>query len=114
RLPAGQRVGPEGAGVAGGDRSAVSDARDAVGAVWRIESARIVSALARFTGDFALAEDVAQEAVAAALVSWPRDGVPREPAGWLMKVGKRRAIDAFRRRGALDERYAAIAHELGD
>jgi RNA polymerase sigma factor (sigma-70 family) len=88
--------------------------REAVAAVWRIESARIVGALARYTGDFALAEDLAQEALAEALVSWPRDGVPRQPAGWLLTTGRRRAIDAFRRRSALDERYAALARDLGE
>jgi RNA polymerase sigma factor (sigma-70 family) len=86
--------------------------REAVAAVWRIESARIVGALARYTGDFALAEDLAQEALAEALVTWPRDGAPRNPAGWLLTVGRRRAIDAFRRRAALDERYAALARGL--
>ena len=85
--------------------------REAVEAVWRIESARIVATLARHTGDFALAEDVAQEALAEALVSWPRDGVPDHPAGWLLTTGRRRAIDAFRRRSALDERYAVLARE---
>ncbi|MBB4905816.1 RNA polymerase sigma factor [Actinophytocola algeriensis] len=88
--------------------------RKAVAAVWRIESARIVGALARYTGDFALAEDLAQEALAEALVNWPRDGVPHNPAGWLLTVGRRRAIDAFRRRSALDERYAAFARDLGE
>ena len=88
--------------------------REAVAAVWRIESARVVGALARYTGDFALAEDLAQEALAEALVNWPRDGVPRNPAGWLLTVGRRRAIDAFRRRSARDERYAALAHDLGE
>jgi RNA polymerase sigma factor (sigma-70 family) len=88
--------------------------REAVAAVWRIESARIVGALARYTGDFALAEDLAQEALAEALVTWPRDGVPRNPTGWLLTVGRRRAIDAFRRRAALDERYAALARNLGE
>ena len=88
--------------------------REAVAAVWRIESARIVGALARYTGDFALAEDLAQEALAEALVSWPRDGVPGSPAGWLLTVGRRRAIDAFRRRAALDERYAVLARDLGE
>lgn len=78
-------------------------------AVWRMESARIVGALARATGDVSLAEDVAQEALAAALVSWPRDGVPDNPAAWLTTVGRRRAIDAIRRRAALDDRYAAMA-----
>ncbi|AYF75379.1 RNA polymerase subunit sigma-24 [Nocardia yunnanensis] len=88
--------------------------RDAVAAVWRIESARIVGALARYTGDFALAEDLAQEALAEALVAWPREGVPRNPAGWLLTVGRRRAIDAFRRRAVRDDRYRALAHELGE
>jgi RNA polymerase sigma factor (sigma-70 family) len=83
-------------------------------AAWRIESARIVGALARYAGDFALAEDLAQEALAEALVTWPRDGVPRNPAGWLLAVGRRRAIDAFRRRAALDERYAALARDPGE
>jgi predicted RNA polymerase sigma factor len=77
-----------------------------------MESARIVGTLARFTGDFALAEDLAQEALAEALVAWPRDGVPSKPAGWLLTVGRRRAIDSFRRRSALDERYAALARDL--
>ena len=88
--------------------------RRAVEAVWRIESARIVGALARYTADFSLAEDLAQEALAEALVAWPRDGVPREPAGWLLTVGRRRAIDTFRRRAARDERYAALARDLGE
>ncbi|MGD9986687.1 RNA polymerase sigma factor [Pseudonocardia sp.] len=88
--------------------------RQAVAAVWRIESARIVGALARYTGDFALAEDLAQEALAEALVSWPRDGVPGNPAGWLLTTGRRRAIDAFRRRSARDARYAALAHGLSE
>lgn len=98
--------------MAGVDRPAVSSStRQAVEAVWRIESAHIVSTLVRYTGDFALAEDVAQEALAAALVTWPRDGVPANPAGWLLTTARRRAIDAFRRRSALDERYAALALE---
>ncbi len=88
--------------------------RRAVEAVWRIESARIVGALARYTGDFALAEDLAQEALAEALVTWPVDGVPRNQAGWLLTVGRRRAIDGFRRRAALDERYATLARGLDD
>jgi RNA polymerase sigma factor (sigma-70 family) len=88
--------------------------REAVAAVWRIESARIVGALARYAGDFALAEDLAQEALAEALVTWPRDGVPGNPAGWLLTVGRRRAIDAFRRRATLDKKYAALARDLGE
>jgi RNA polymerase sigma factor (sigma-70 family) len=80
--------------------------------VWRIESARIVGSLARYTGDFALAEDLAQEALAEALVTWSRDGVPRDPGAWLRTAGRRRAIDAFRRRSARDERYATLARGL--
>ncbi|MGK4578782.1 RNA polymerase sigma factor [Kitasatospora sp. HPMI-4] len=89
-------------------------ARRAVEAVWRIESARIVGALARYTGDFALAEDVAQEALAEALVTWSRDGAPANPVGWLLVTARRRAIDAFRRRSALDERYAVLAGRLAE
>ncbi|UMG93007.1 DUF6596 domain-containing protein [Nocardioides sp. TF02-7] len=88
------------------------EARREVEAVWRMESARIVGALARYAGDLALAEDLAQEALAEALVTWPRDGVPDRPVGWLLTVARRRAIDGFRRRSALDERYAALAHGL--
>jgi RNA polymerase sigma factor (sigma-70 family) len=88
--------------------------RKAVEAVWRIESARIVGALARLTGDFPLAEDLAQEALAEALVKWPIEGVPRNPTGWLLTVGRRRAIDTYRRRAALDDRYAAFARELDE
>jgi RNA polymerase sigma factor (sigma-70 family) len=79
-----------------------------VEAVWRIESARIVAALTRLTGDFGLAEDAAQEAVAEALVSWPLAS-PANPAGWLMATAQRRAIDALRRRAALQDRYALLA-----
>lgn len=89
-----------------------SEARAAVDAVWRMESARIVGALARYTGDFSLAEDLAQEAVAEALVSWAVDGVPDRPSGWLLTTGRRRAVDAFRRRSARDSRYALLARGL--
>ncbi|MEV6235963.1 DUF6596 domain-containing protein [Lentzea sp. NPDC051838] len=88
--------------------------RKAVAAVWRIDSARIIGALTRYTGDFALAEDLAQEALAEALVTWPREGVPNNPAGWLLTVGRRRAIDAFRRRSNQDAKYAAMAHHLSE
>ncbi|MFD2793351.1 RNA polymerase sigma factor [Promicromonospora vindobonensis] len=99
------------------DRPALTEqdrARRTVEAIWRIESARIVGALTRYTRDFELAEDVAQEALAAALVSWPRDGTPRDPAAWLIATARRRAIDAYRRRAGRDERYAALAHGLAE
>lgn len=88
------------------------EARRAVETVWRMESARIVGALARYTGDLALAEDVAQEALAEALVAWPRDGAPANPVGWLLTTARRRAIDAYRRQSARDQRYAALASQL--
>ncbi|MFJ4265265.1 RNA polymerase sigma factor [Paenarthrobacter nicotinovorans] len=91
-----------------------NEARAAVEAVWRSESARIVGALARYTGDFSLAEDLAQEALAEAIVSWSVNGIPRQPAGWLMTAGKRRAIDTFRRRSVEDEKYALLAHGLSE
>ncbi|MCT9868119.1 RNA polymerase sigma factor [Paenarthrobacter aurescens] len=91
-----------------------NEARDAVEAVWRSESARIVGALARYTGDFTLAEDLAQEALAEALVSWSVSGVPTEPAGWLLTAGRRRAIDSFRRRAVRDEKYALLARDLSE
>ncbi|MET0726567.1 MAG: RNA polymerase sigma factor [Leifsonia sp.] len=86
--------------------------RRSVAAVWRIEAARIVATLTRVTGDFALAEDLAQEALVDAIEQWPRDGIPRNPGAWLTAVAKRKAIDGWRRRERLDERYSAIAHDL--
>jgi RNA polymerase sigma factor (sigma-70 family) len=103
----------QGLSATGGPPSTES-ARRAVEAVWRIESARIVGALARYTGDFELAEDVAQEAVAEALVTWSRDGAPANPVGWLLATARRRAIDSFRRRSALDQRYAMLAGQLAE
>ena len=84
----------------------------AIEAVWRIESSRIVATLARTTGDFGLAEDLAQEALVEALEQWPKEGTPRNPGAWLTMVAKRRAIDVWRRRSRLEDRYAAIAHDL--
>jgi RNA polymerase sigma factor (sigma-70 family) len=81
-------------------------------ALWRIEGARIVAVLARVTGDVGLAEDLAQEAVADALAQWPRSGIPQHPAAWLTTVARRKAIDAWRRAGRLDEHYRAIARGL--
>ncbi|HJR91530.1 MAG TPA: sigma-70 family RNA polymerase sigma factor [Acidimicrobiia bacterium] len=89
-------------------------ARAAIEAVWRIESARIVGVLTRYTGDFGLAEDVAQEALAEALVSWPDSGVPDNPAAWLLTTARRRAIDAFRRNSLRDDRYASLARDAAD
>ncbi|WP_203580819.1 RNA polymerase sigma factor [Microbacterium hibisci] len=94
-------------------------ARRAVEAVWREESARIVAALTRHTGDFAWAEDLAQEALVEALASWPASGIPDNPGAWLMSVAKRRAIDGWRRRERLAQREPmfvteALAAETSD
>lgn len=80
--------------------------------MWRIESARIVATLSRYVGDVGLAEDLAQEAVVDALRQWPIDGTPSSPGAWLTAVAKRKAIDGWRRRERLDERYAALARDL--
>ncbi|WP_405002683.1 RNA polymerase sigma factor [Georgenia subflava] len=90
------------------------DVRRTVDAVWRIESARIVSTLTRMTGDVGLAEDLAQDALVEALARWPESGVPRNAGAWLTAVAKRRAIDGWRRRDRLDERYRAMAHDLSE
>jgi len=73
------------------------EARRAIEAVWRIESAGLIAALTRMTGDVGLAEDLAQDALVAALERWPESGVPERPGAWLMAAAKRKAIDAHRR-----------------
>ncbi len=85
--------------------------RRAVEAVWRAESARIVAALTRYTGDFSWAEDLAQAALLEALVAWPESGIPDNPGAWLMTVSKRRAVDGWRRRERLEEREILLGNE---
>lgn len=87
-------------------------ARRAVEAVWRGESARIVSALTRHTGDFPWAEDLAQEALVEALAGWPRTGIPDNPGAWLLSVAKRRAIDGWRRRERMAAREPLFAVDV--
>jgi len=89
------------------------DVRRTVEAVWRMESANLVIALTRLVRDVGLAEDLAQETFASALQQWPAEGVPENPAAWLMTVGRRRAIDLIRREQARAEKYAQIAADLG-
>jgi len=84
----------------------------AVEAVVRMESARLIAGLARYTGDVGLAEELAQDAVVAALEQWPESGVPRNAGAWLMTVAKRRAIDMFRRNREREHKYAQIARTL--
>jgi RNA polymerase sigma factor (sigma-70 family) len=92
--------------------SEAGTAQDAVQRVWRDESARLVGALTRMTRDLTLAEDLAQDALVAALQQWPRDGVPDNPAAWLMQTAKRRAVDAFRRADTLRRRTTELGHAL--
>jgi RNA polymerase sigma-70 factor (ECF subfamily) len=86
--------------------------RAAIEAVVRIEWARLIAGLARYAGDVGLAEELAQDAVVAALEQWPRTGVPDKPGAWLMTVAKRRAIDDFRRNQELRSKYAQIGRAL--
>ena len=83
-----------------------------IDAVWRIEAPRLVAALTRMVRDVGLAEDLAQDALVAALEGWPRVGVPDKPGAWLMAIARRRAIDLFRRNERLDRKHAELAREL--
>ena len=105
-------TGRDAAGADAAETTTAASARRAVEAVWRIESARIVATLTRVVGDFGLAEDLAQDALADALQQWPSDGTPRNPGAWLTAVAKRKAIDGWRRRERLDERHALLAADL--
>ena len=89
-----------------------SHAHKAIDAVWRIESAKLIAGLTRITRDVGLAEDLAQDALVAALEQWPNAGVPDNPGAWLMAIGKRRAIDVMRRNPMLDRKHAELGHEL--
>jgi RNA polymerase sigma factor (sigma-70 family) len=84
----------------------------AIDAVWRIESARLIAGLARLVGDVGQAEDLAQDALLAALERWPETGVPDNPGAWLMATAKHRAIDLLRRRGMLERKHTQLGHEL--
>ncbi|MDX6358664.1 MAG: hypothetical protein QOH37_1718, partial [Nocardioidaceae bacterium] len=88
------------------------DPQETVTRVWRDESARLVGALTRMTRDLTLAEDLAQDALVAALQQWPNEGVPDNPAAWLMQTAKRRAVDHFRRADILRRRTTELGHAL--
>jgi RNA polymerase sigma factor (sigma-70 family) len=87
-------------------------AHRAIDAVWRIESARLIASLARMVGDLGTAEDLAQDALVAALERWPESGIPDNPGAWLMATAKHRAIDMWRRRKLLDRKHEELGHEL--
>ncbi|HXS43689.1 MAG TPA: RNA polymerase sigma factor [Solirubrobacteraceae bacterium] len=88
------------------------DAHHAIEAVWRIESARLIAGLTRIVRDVGLAEELAQDALVAALERWPESGVPDNPGAWLMATAKHRAIDALRRGKRLDAKHEQLAREL--
>jgi RNA polymerase sigma factor (sigma-70 family) len=89
-----------------------SDTHRAIDAVWRIESAKLIAGLTRMVRDVGLAEDLAQDALVAALERWPETGVPDNPGAWLMATAKHRAIDMFRRSERIERKHEEIGHEL--
>jgi RNA polymerase sigma factor (sigma-70 family) len=89
-----------------------SDAHRAIDAVWRIESARVIAGLTRIVRDVGLAEDLAQDALVAALERWPESGVPDNPGAWLMAAAKNRAIDRLRRRQLAERKHEELGREL--
>ena len=91
---------------------AASATHRAIDAVWRIESARLIAGLTRIVRDVAVAEDLAQDALVAALEQWPGEGIPENPGAWLMATAKRRGIDALRRRVTLERKQELIGREL--
>ncbi len=89
-----------------------ADIHRTIDAVWRIESARLIAGLARIVRDVGLAEDLAQEALVAALERWPRSGVPDKPGAWLMATGKHRAIDLLRQRTLHERKHGELGREI--
>jgi len=89
-----------------------TDTHRAIDAVWRIESARIIAGLARIVRDVGLAEELAQDALVAALQQWPESGIPDNPGAWLMATAKHRAIDMFRRNKRLERKHEELGREL--
>ena len=92
---------------------AARDVNRTIDAVWRIESARLIAGLTRMVRDVGLAEDLAQDALVAALEQWPESGVPDNPGAWLMATAKHRGIDRIRRDRVLEAKREQIARELG-
>ena len=90
-----------------------ADTHHAVDAVWKIESPKLIAALTRVVRDISLAEDLAHDALVAALEQWPRDGIPRNPGAWLMAAAKHRAIDHFRRNTRVERKHEQLGYELG-
>jgi RNA polymerase sigma-70 factor (ECF subfamily) len=90
----------------------IQETHQAIDAVWRIESPKLIAGLARMVRDIGQAEDLAQDALLVALEQWPATGIPRNPGAWLMAVAKRRAIDLFRRNKRLERKHEELGYEL--
>src|SRR5689334_5967494 len=88
------------------------DVHRTIEAVWRMESAKLIAGLARIVRDVGLAEDLAQDALLAALERWPNSGVPDNPGAWLMATAKHRSIDQMRRNAMLERKHELLGHEL--
>ncbi len=99
------REAPEGTGYT---KTVPTDAHRPIEAIWRIESARLIAGLARLVGDIGTAEELAQDALVAALERWPTSGVPERPGAWLMATAKHRATDLIRRRKTLERKYEEL------
>jgi RNA polymerase sigma-70 factor (ECF subfamily) len=89
-----------------------TDTHRAIDAVWRIEQAKLIAGLARIVRDVGIAEELAQDALVAALKQWPASGIPDRPGAWLMAAAKHRAIDLFRRNKLLERKHAELGYEL--
>ena len=91
--------------------TATAEAHRAIEAIWRIESARLIAGLTRTVGDIGTAEELAQDALVAALEQWPTSGVPERPGAWLMGTAKHRATDLIRRRKTLERKYEELGRD---
>jgi RNA polymerase sigma-70 factor, ECF subfamily len=90
----------------------VSDTHQAIDAVWRIEAPKVIAGLARIVRDVGVAEDLAQDALVAALEQWPQSGIPNNPGAWLMQTAKHRAIDLLRRKTLLERKHKELGYEI--
>ena len=94
------------------DQPSSHETNRAIEAVWRIEAARLIAGLAKMTRDVGQAEELAQDALVAAIGDWPESGIPNNPAAWLMQTAKRRFIDQVRRKRVLnDKAMPELTHE---
>src|SRR5213079_1652865 len=107
----GCRCGQRGAGSLSTSMSS-SGTHRAIEAVWRIESAKVIAGVARLLRDVGVAEELAQDALVAALEHWPRSGVPDNPGAWLMATAKHRALDRLRHQQLSAQKHEQIGHEL--